>query len=146
MIDKDGWLAFPRPKTGIARRVKLWKETVTVLAEWRELSPKSDYVCCGLSGQQLGLSGGNTPIAHLFEEISKEAKVLQDGRGFYALRHSYRTIADETRDIVAVRITMGHNDSSIDDSYRERVDDSRLAAVSDHVRRWMYPIKKKAKK
>lgn len=145
MIDAKGWLTFPRPKTGIARRAKLWKETIKALEEWRKVSPESEYVCCGQSGQHLGESGGNTPIAHLFDDIVESASVTKDGRGFYAIRHTYRTIADETRDVVAVRVTMGHGDHGIDDHYREQVEDSRLETISAHVQRWMFPAKKKSK-
>jgi hypothetical protein len=33
---------------------------------------------------------------------------------------------------------MGHADASIDDFYRETIDDSRLEAVAAHVHRWLY--------
>ena len=36
---------------------------------------------------------------------------------------------------------MGHSDGSIDDSYRERIDDARLLKVTDHVREWVFERK-----
>jgi integrase len=60
------------------------------------------------------------------------------GLGFYTLRHTFRTIADSQRDFPAIRIIMGHADGSIDDAYRERVEDDRLRAVTDHVRAWLF--------
>jgi hypothetical protein len=33
---------------------------------------------------------------------------------------------------------MGHADPSMGGHYRERIDDARLQAVSDHVRQWLF--------
>jgi hypothetical protein len=40
---------------------------------------------------------------------------------------------------------MGHVDASIDAAYRERIEDSRLRAVADHVRAWLWPKEEPAK-
>jgi integrase len=59
-------------------------------------------------------------------------------RSFYALRHTFQTVADEARDFVAVRAIMGHaGTGDIADHYRERISDARLIAVSEHVRKWL---------
>ncbi|HZZ77891.1 MAG TPA: hypothetical protein VFE62_05210 [Gemmataceae bacterium] len=65
-------------------------------------------------------------------------KTFRPGLGFYALRHTFRTVADATRDFPAVRFVMGHADDTIDDVYREGIDDSRLQAVSEYVRIWVF--------
>ncbi len=60
--------------------------------------------------------------------------------GFYTLRHTFRTVADNTKDFPAIRMVMGHSsDGSIDGTYVEGIDDSRLIAVSNHVRNWLFP-------
>jgi len=64
--------------------------------------------------------------------------IHRDGLGFYALRHTFRTVADATKDFPAIRLIMGHADESIDDTYREKIDDARLVAVTDHVRKWLF--------
>jgi integrase len=70
-------------------------------------------------------------------------KLKRAGLGFYALRHTFRTIADATKDFPAIRLIMGHADQSIDDVYREKIDDTRLTAVTKDVHTWLfghYPI------
>ena len=59
--------------------------------------------------------------------------------GFYTLRHTFRTVADATKDFPAIRLVMGHSsDGQIDGTYVERIDDARLRAVTDHVRVWLF--------
>jgi hypothetical protein len=54
------------------------------------------------------------------------------------LRHVFCTVADAARDPVAIDLIMGHSDPSMGGHYRERIDDSRLRAVSEHVRAWLF--------
>src|SRR5262249_54915226 len=61
-----------------------------------------------------------------------------DGIGFYTLRHVFRTVADAARDPVAIDLIMGHSDPSMGGHYRERIEDSRLLAVAEHVRQWLF--------
>lgn len=56
------------------------------------------------------------------------------GGGPYALRHTFRTVADEGGDQVAARYVMGHVDTSIDAKYRESIADARLEKASDYMR------------
>lgn len=132
------WLDFPRPKTAVDRRSYLWPETIRALDKWKVASPTSEFVCCGLKGQKIGNGeSNNTPIAHKFTSIAETAKV--EGRGFYALRHTYRTIADGANDEPAVYLTMGHADTRIGANYRHMIADSRLIAVAEFVRSWLTP-------
>jgi integrase len=59
-------------------------------------------------------------------------------RNFYALRHTFRTIADEARDQPACDHIMGHESPHMSTVYRERISDERLKAVSGHVRVWLF--------
>jgi integrase len=73
-----------------------------------------------------------------FAELLKRKGLYRDGIGFYALRHVFRTVADAARDPVATDLIMGHADPSMGGHYRERIEDSRLRAVAEHVRQWLF--------
>src|SRR5262245_6520973 len=45
---------------------------------------------------------------------------------------------DAARDPVAIDLIMGHTDPTMGGHYRERVEDSRLQAVADHVHAWLF--------
>ena len=47
-------------------------------------------------------------------------------------------MADSSLDRVAIDLIMGHPDPSMGAHYRERIDDSRLQAVTEHVRVWLF--------
>ena len=141
MIGRDGWLDFPRGKTGVERRVKLWPETSRALAAWRKESPESEYVVCDRFGNQVGASGANSPIANQFAAMTKDSNIERNGRGFYTLRHTFRTIADGAKDSNAIRRCMGHTLQGIDADYLEHIEDDRIQAVVDFVHQWMFPKK-----
>jgi integrase len=59
--------------------------------------------------------------------------------GFYWLRHTFLTIAEETKDFEACRAVMGHIDARVTGQYRSMVSDERLIAVSEYVKNWLSP-------
>jgi integrase len=61
--------------------------------------------------------------------------------GFYTLRHTFRTIADEAKDQPAADFLMGHEAPHMSSHYRETISDERLQAVTDHVHAWLFPAK-----
>ena len=56
------------------------------------------------------------------------------------LRHTFATVANGSRDQVAVDYVMGHTPAANDMSavYREALDDERLPAVTAHVHNWLF--------
>lgn len=141
---KKGWVDFPRPKTGIARRCKLWPETVkavkAAIAARPEPKGKEERRLAFLSsrGRSLVNRGSANAVSVVARALMQEAGVHRPGIGFYTLRHVFRTAADACRDSVAVDRIMGHSDPSMGAVYRERIDDDRLEAVADHVHGWLY--------
>jgi hypothetical protein len=77
-------------------------------------------------------------VAIQFGLLLKRLGQYRDRLGFYALRHVFRTVADAARDPVAIDLIMGHSDPSMGGHYRERVEDGRLRAVAEHVRKWLF--------
>lgn len=142
-IDLDGgWITYPRAKTGIARRAKLWPETIEAIQESiaKRRSPRDKKLCERVFltkyGQAFAKDGSrDSPISKEMAKLIQETK-LPAGRNFYALRHTFRTIADECGDQPAVMHIMGHIDASISGVYRERIIDARLEKISTHVRQW----------
>ncbi|HLN26422.1 MAG TPA: tyrosine-type recombinase/integrase [Gemmataceae bacterium] len=140
-----GWVTYPRPKTGIARRSPLWPETVAAiqgaLAARPEPKDKSDagLVFITKYGGAWGSDGVATAVTHEMTKLLRRVGINgRKGLGFYTLRHVFRTVADGVRDPVAVDLIMGHTDPSIGARYRERIDDGRLQAVTERVRAWVF--------
>ncbi len=157
---KSGWLDFPRPKTGIERRIPLWKETIealeVVLAKrGKPRHPENaglvfltrlgqPWVRYGLSESKA--DSGRVKVTGLADDaIAKSiGKLLttlglkRPGLSFYTLRHTFETIAGGSRDQVAVDAVMGHVDASMAAEYREHIEDDRLRAVVNHVRGWLF--------
>jgi len=155
-IDESGWLNFPRPKTGIRRRIPLWKETIDALQAAIAMRPDpvdpADGNLCFLTPKgnpwvrvrvSIGKDGKekHVPMDALTQKFADLLKMLgiNGHRGFYAVRHAFETIGGESRDQVAVNAIMGHVDSSMAGAYRERISGERLQAVVDTVRAWLWP-------
>src|SRR5262249_21423919 len=79
------------------------------------------------------------PLSTVMAEALKRAGVRRPGLNFYALRHTFETVGGESRDQAAVDLIMGHCRDDMASVYRERISDERLRAVTDTVRRWLWP-------
>jgi integrase len=156
---KAGWVNWPRPKTAVERRCPLWSETVKALKEAKRPRPALDgdanlvfLTRAGHRWVRTKDGGDGKPglpldaLSQAFRKLLTACGIDRPGVGFYALRHTFRTIADSSRDFPAINRIMGHADNSIADLYRERIDDYRLSAVVEIVRKWLFPAKPKKKK
>jgi integrase len=145
-IDWDNRIIdFPRPKTGIPRRCPLWPETVQALQEAlaHRPKPKKEEHAGLVFITQRGLSWAKEIAdSPLTKEVAKLMKILgingRKGLGFYTLRHTFRTVADEAKDQPAADFIMGHEVPHMSSVYRERISDERLKAVTDYVRAWLF--------
>lgn len=143
---EDAWLNFPRPKTGIERRIPLWQETVNSLREWfnQRPAPKGD-AANGLffvthRGGSWSKTEADNPVCKETAKLLKRLGLHIDGLNFYSLRRTFRTIASEARDEAAADAIMGHAPRSDDMAavYRQRIGDDRLKAVVNHVHTWLF--------
>ena len=137
-----GWIRYPRPKTLVDREFPLWKETVKAIEDIRQTAYDSQLVFITSHGQSWYKDAADSPITKEFVKLLKECKLHEKQRGFYALRHTFRTVADGCRDQVAINHIMGHSDSSMAANYRHGIEPERLQAVVDHVHNWLAPMLK----
>jgi integrase len=141
---EQGMIDFPRPKTGIPRRCVLWPDTVEAIREAlaRRPEPKNEAHAGLVFVTQRGLSWSKDTAD---SPVTKATRKLLDSlgmnghRNFYCLRHTFRTVADESKDQPAVDFIMGHEVPHMSAVYRETISDVRLKAVADHVRAWLFP-------
>ncbi len=153
---EKGWIDFPRPKTGVERRVPLWPETVAAIRAALAVRPVPkdaahdslvfitregmplvwDRITKLEDGSQKYLSMNNLTLT--FGRLLTKHKLRKAGHNFYSLRRTFETVAGGSKDQVAVDAIMGHEDGSMASVYRQGIDDSRLVAVTNHVRTWLF--------
>jgi integrase len=154
MLDlESGWLSDHRHKTGILRAAQLWPETIdalaAVLAVERQRIPReyADRVFLTRYRKPWWVDGASgDPISKEFTKLRTAAGVFRKRVGFYSLRHVTQTIGERAAgsDPVAVRILMGHVDSSISAAYREGYDREPVKLICEHLRQWWLAGKPKS--
>src|SRR5262245_30725753 len=115
-LDLDaGFLDYPRPKTGVGRRVPLWPETTNALKEALAKRPEpKDPADAGLvfitrAGQSWAKGTAENPLSDMTAKLLRKLGINgRKGLGFYTLRHTFRTIADAAKDQPAADFIMGH--------------------------------------
>lgn len=160
---KAGWIDYPRPKTGIARRCPLWPETAAAIKETLQKRPKpKDKADAGLlfitkyggrwfrfniiepdeeNGETERRMYQDDPVTKEFTKIIRDLKIHRPGLGFYSLRHTFETVGGNAKDQIAVDHIMGHAKEDMATLYREKIEDARLKAVVDHVHKWLFENK-----
>jgi integrase len=152
-LDLDGgWVSYPRPKTGVERRAPLWPESVQAIREALAQRPKpKDPDAAGLvfltyRGNSWHTGTTDNPLSNATAKLLRACGIKGKGLSFYAIRHTFRTVADEAKDQPAADHIMGHEVAHMSSVYRERISDERLRAVVAHVRAWLYPPAKEEAK
>ncbi|MEX0939607.1 MAG: tyrosine-type recombinase/integrase [Pirellulales bacterium] len=141
---KTAWVNFPRPKTGAERRCPLWSETVAALRSAIDNRPAArdpndePLVFLTSKGQRWAKEQTDNPISKEMRKLLIELGLYRKGVNFYALRHTFETIAGESKDQVAVDHIMGHARDDMASVYREKISDQRLVDVAQFVHDWLY--------
>ena len=155
-----GTIEFARPKNGIERVVPLWPETHAALEAVIAGRPSpSDESCEDAKGLVFLTSFGQPWVRYHvhrdpngsieavtrmdairgeFDKLLKKLGLKRKGIGFYTLRHTFRTWADEVRDQHAIHRIMGHAIPGMSGIYVEKIELHRLRAVVDHVHGKLY--------
>jgi integrase len=149
---KGGWVDYSRPKTGAPRRAKLWPETIKAIqaAIAKRHEPKETahaklvFITCH-GGAWAKQEGSNDPVGSVFGRLLRDLGYYRDGVGFYSLRRTFRTVADQIRDKHAIDFVMGHAPDADDmgSLYTQSIGDDRLEAIAKHVRAWLFHAAKK---
>jgi len=152
-------IEFDRPKTGIERVVPLWPETLQALQEVLATRPRpADKE----AEKNLFLTAAGEPFLRQrihraedgtvekivtidsagdqFDRLLRNLGLKRKGIGFYTLRHTFRTWADEVRDQHAIHRIMGHTIPGMSGIYVEEISLERLRAVVEHVRHKLFPL------
>jgi integrase len=159
LVDLEkGVIDYSRPKTGIQRFVTLWPETVAALrsAMFEHRTPPvskhaarialttktgepvcKEYVTESDDGELQNVSRDEF-LSEDFRLILKHLGMHRKGRGFSALRPTFRTLADEMHDDNAARLVMGHEIPGMDGVYIQKIGIDRVRAVTDHVRQQLF--------
>lgn len=139
----QGWVNFPRPKTGAPRRCPLWRSTLDAVKEALRVRPVpasrewADLAFLTSRGGRWAQTAGRSQLAGYVHRKTKALGIYQKGIGFYSFRHTFRTVADASLDVTAMNLIMGHSDNSIQGVYRHGIADERLIAVTEIVANWL---------
>ncbi len=142
---ESGWLEYPRTKTETDRRINLWPETVEAIQNAIDARPAegSPYLFVSKNGQDYtDEERTGWRVTGEFRQVLKRASIESRGRGFYGLRRTFQTQAEQCYDLVAVKCIMGHTFREDDMSarYRQVVGDDRLRRPTDTVRAWLFGV------
>lgn len=132
----ESWLNYPRPKTGVDRRAKLWPETMAALRSVYN-AEQADPLFVTKYGRSWEGAGRACPISAEFRKTLKLVGCYREGHAFYSLRRTFQTVAEESGDFPAISMVMGHDDGSMATRYRQRISDARLERVAETVRQWL---------
>jgi len=123
----------------------MWPETLEAVkkAIAERPSPKPGHerfvflTRCGYSWSKESTAN---PLSAEFRKLLDATGLYRKGLGFYSIRRSFQTIGEEAGE-TATKFIMGHSDDSMSARYRQRINDDRLLAVTEHVRQWLFGAK-----
>ena len=148
---ENGWVNYPRRKTGQPRAFPLWPETVEAIREAIKIRPVSklvedrDCIFIGRNGFVMQRDKGHGQIKRTFRQLLDRVGDFPAGAGFYSLRRTFVTIARKTGRSLCVKYIAGHAMNDITDGYDcslknagEVFDPAGLVEVILYVRAWLF--------
>jgi integrase len=151
---EQGWHNYPRPKTTIERKAKLWPETVEALRQAIVERPASKsakdanlvflskfgrpWVNTVVSTNEEGgiIVTSQDGITKKFWKLLRKLGIKRKGLSFYSLRHCTETYGGI--DQVAIDRAMGHVTVGMGTIYRGQISDDRLEGVARAIHNWLY--------
>ena len=152
-----GWHNHPRPKNQTPRRCPLWLETIEAVQRTLDTRPKPEKRAhdnlvfltrygrsyCRFLNQAEPTSGIKSDWCNTLGGNMRRAlerlDMKQGKLSFYALRHTFETVAGNAKDQIAVDYIMGHVTPGMGTNYRHEIADGRLQAVVNYVHDWLFP-------
>lgn len=139
-----GKIDYGRGKTGADHVVPLWPETITALEPAISLRPRDELLFrtregnpwCVSEVKHIGRQIGKRTTDHVnerFRELTAPLGLRIKGQGFYKLKHTHATTADEAGDPHATFELRGHTIPGASGSYI-RVSPERVQQVVEFVR------------
>lgn len=129
-----GLIVFPRPKMArrnpIERAATLWPITDTLLAEVMHERPKDALVFRTAYGAPWVRYHVDS-VGLMYGRLCKAYGIRKSG--FAALRHVFRTLADELERPSATNRIMGHRGAGLSDVYVDKIEHSRLHSITEHA-------------
>jgi integrase len=133
---KKRWLVSRRKKTQAIRRTPLWPETVAAIQA--AMSDDSVFVFQRADGLPL-YRKWDDDVLNMTTDLLASLKLPG---GFYWLRHTFATVAENVGDDHASKIIMGHVIDGVHEGYVWKFPTARLQRVSQHVYRWLAKARK----
>lgn len=144
-VTDDGvWYSDCRLKTGIPRESFVWDETFEAVNDAYKCRPdaaREEHECrifLTNKGYLWVTPSSSTHFRKSFSQTMRAAKCEVRQRGFYALRHTFRTVAEQIGDMNAARIVMGHALTGMEEFYVHEFSRERIQKVCMHVREWLF--------
>jgi integrase len=138
---ENGRINYPRSKTGVARNLPLWPETVQILGKLPKRGELVFYTAKGnpwvTSSHRVKHDGTekhtkNNAVSKEFSRLMKKAAIkLPKGVGFYTLRRTAATIAAQSGDPFAVQKLLGHADVKMASTYVQDVSEQTDRVINN---------------
>lgn len=135
------WLMLPRQKTGVLRRVPLWRETRAALKPIIAVHTEGLLFPTRFGRSsvrvQTTADGELVSVDAVSSQFAKLARLAKVKRTFYDFRRTFRTVLDAHPDAHAVDAIMGHVPPGMGADYVQRIEDRRRASVVGVMRAWL---------